>query len=153
MMLVTGQRKGNVLRMKWSEVDLTKKLWTIPMTKSGKTHRVPLNEAAVSILQQQEKFRETDNPHVFPGQKIGSSLKTVQKTWSRARRAAGVENCRLHDLRHTYASILVQRGVNLYVVSKLLGHHAPSMTARYAHLADNTLVEASDIVGTMVILD
>jgi integrase len=146
MMLATGARRGNVMAMEWADVDLDRSIWTIPVTKNGKKLRVPLNDMALSILEEQRKNRELGNPYVFPGLREGKPLTTVQQTWKRAIEKAGIANIRLHDLRHTFASHAVLNGTDLYTVSKLLGHHSPTMSARYAHLTDDALRKASNSV-------
>ena len=146
MMLYTGARRGNVMEMRWTDVEILDGehgVWNIPRTKSGKSQRVPLNVGAVAILEAQKHVRDMGNPYVFPGRKLGQSLKTVQQTWERVIRKAGIENIRLHDLRHTFASHAVTNGVSLLAVSKLLGHHSPTMSSRYAHLADRSLHQAT----------
>lgn len=143
LMLFTGIRKGNVLRMKWDEVNLAEREWLIPKTKSGRSHRVPLNESAVGALESQLRFREAENPYVFPGNKKGTCLTTVHNVWVKVRDEIGLTNCRLHDLRHTFASHLTMATGDLPAVAKLLGHQSTAMTARYAHLANDHLLQRS----------
>ena len=90
--------------------------------------------------------RMPGNPYIFPSPITGRPCPSLHFPWTRVRERAGLENLRLHDLRHSFASFLVNKGVSLYVVQGLLGHTQPRMTQRYAHLAQNTLAEAVDLL-------
>ncbi|WP_453947749.1 tyrosine-type recombinase/integrase [Bradyrhizobium diazoefficiens] len=79
------------------------------------------------------------NPYVLPGRKEGDSVKELKTTWRAIRRKAGLEEVRLHDMRHTFASIAAGAGASLYVIGKLLGHRNPATTQRYAHLANDPM--------------
>lgn len=142
MMLLTGIRRGDVMKMRWDHIEAAPEnhaVWSIPRTKSGKKQIVHLSGDAVAVLEKQRQRREAGNPFVFPGRDKDTSLRTVQQTWTRAIKRAGLKDIRLHDLRHTFASHAVSNGVPLFVVSKLLGHSSVHMSQRYSHLADDTI--------------
>ncbi|MEI7606225.1 MAG: site-specific integrase [Rhodospirillaceae bacterium] len=145
LLLLTGARAGEAMAVRWEHVDLARRTWTLPDPKGGRLTHKPLGTAAVALLQSQA--RVGGNPHVFPGERAGDHRRCLRWTWARVCRAAGIKGCRLHDLRHNFASLLVSRGVSLFVVQKLLNHSSPSMTQRYSHLAPNQLLEASDLAG------
>ncbi len=91
-----------------------------------------------------------DNPHVIAGYKLGAHLVELQKPWRRIRARAGLENVRIHDLRHSFASIAAGAGVSLPMIGKLLGHTQPATTARYAHLAADPMRAASELIGNEI---
>ncbi|TKC80406.1 site-specific integrase [Trinickia terrae] len=137
--LNTGCRKNELLRLEWSRVDLEKSiLWFEPEhTKNAKRRTVPLNEAAVVALRDQRRWLSVNVPRanwVF-AVNGDARLTTIQKGFQAACDRAGIEDFRVHDLRHTFASWLVMAGVSLYVVKELLGHSSITVTERYAHLA------------------
>lgn len=115
-------------------------------TKAGRSRAVPLNTMAVAALKAMEAHRMDDNPHVFPSTRIPAGhVHDLRGAWQAAKEAVGLPaDLHLHDLRHSYASAVVSAGNSLYAVQKLLGHAAPTMTQRYAHLADATLRAASE---------
>ena len=140
----TGCRKGELLNLKWENIDFSTRLLHLEQTKSGEWQTVPINEAARQILIRRMRLRDEvcpDTPwvffHVVPAvnSKVGDRVKDVKKSFNSACSRAGIENFRIHDLRHTFASWLVMKGVPLFEVSKLLRHASIQMTERYAHLA------------------
>ena len=137
LLLLTGCRRNEIVRLRWSEVRDDTLL--LALSKTG-PRKVPLNMRARRILERQPRG---ESPFVFPspldpsrphGQNLG--------LWYRIRRKAGIEDVRLHDLRHTHASHAVMNGVPVPVVSRLLGHSNTRMTLRYAHLADRDIEQA-----------
>nr|WP_298931126.1 site-specific integrase [uncultured Erythrobacter sp.] len=148
-LLLTGARSGETFRAKWDEFDLVAAIWQKPKanTKSGKVHRVPLNPQALELLLSAKEIAV--NEYVFAGAK-GAHLTTVKTLFTRVRKEAGIEDFRIHDLRHCYASVLAMSGVPLLAIGSLLGHSQLSTTARYAHLDDSTLRAATQVVGTKV---
>jgi len=142
MLLLTGARKQEVLQARWADIDLDRKRWHIAQTKAGRARNVPLSDTLVEMLRKLPS-RE-GSPYVFPCPKTGEPYKAIYNVWDRARKKAGLPDVRLHDLRHSFASFLINSGHSLYEVQKLLGHHSISVTERYAHLADETLKNACE---------
>jgi integrase len=140
--VVTGCRKGEALSAKWTDFDFVRGVWTKPShhTKQKRVEHVPLNEQALALLQSLPR----DGEHLFSGRKMGTHLTDLKGPWAKVCKSAKLPEVRLHDLRHSFASHLVSSGVSLAIVGKLLGHTQPQTTARYAHLADNPLREASN---------
>ncbi len=151
LLLLTGARRGEVLGMDWPHVDLETGVWVKPSshTKTKKLHRVPLNAAALEVLCKL-KDQGLSERYVFPGRRPGQPLHDLQRAFTRVCKEAEIEDFRIHDLRHSYASILASAGLSLPVIGALLGHAQPSTTARYAHLFDDPLREATERVGALV---
>ena len=140
--LFVALRKTELLRARWSDVDLEAQEWSIPNTKSGKPHTVPLSAPAVAILEALP--RTADNPYVFPGRKRGTHLVNIDKSWRRVRRTAGLDDVWVHDLRRTVGSWIATAGTSLAIVGQVLGH-APGdvkATAIYARLQRSAAREA-----------
>ncbi|SMP83268.1 Phage integrase family protein, partial [Desulfonatronum zhilinae] len=135
--------------LEWKEIDMAKAMWTLPLerNKSKKQKVIPLSDAAMEIL---ERRKDNGSEYVFPNPKTGKPLQHFFRTWDRVRKAADLDDVRIHDIRHSYASFLVNNGRSLYEVQKLLGHAQLSTTQRYAHLAHDTLRQAAEIVGRKV---
>jgi integrase len=150
LLLTTGTRLGEALAARWEHVDLDRATWTLPQTKAGRARAVVLNESAVAVLRDLLPLRQPGNPFVFPGEKKGRAMDAPRKAWRRLLARAGVAGVRIHDLRHTFASIAVSRGATLFEVQKLLEHHCSVTTERYAHLADASLRRASATVSGAV---
>jgi len=151
--MLTGCRRGEAMNARWQDIDLEAGIWVKPSahTKQKKPHRVPLGAAARELL---SKRRATVPEHidwVFPGRDHDAEpLKQIRACWDVTVKRAGLEGVRIHDLRHTYASILASAGVSLPMVGALLGHTQPKTTSRYAHLYDDPLRAATDRVGEMI---
>jgi len=109
---------------------------------------VYLNAPARALLQ--ELPRMVDNPRVIPGMRADSGSASIDNAWSRVRAAAGLTNVRLHDLRHSFASVGAAGGLSLPIIGALLGHKHASTTARYAHLSADPLRAANDEVGARI---
>lgn len=148
-MLLTGCRRGEALGAQWSHFDLTNRIWTKPSaeTKQRREHRVPYSLAVADLLDR--RLAETGGSFIFPG-RLGSPLVEVRKTWSKACEAAGLDRVRIHDLRHTFASLLASSGQSLLVVGELLGHSTPQTTKRYANLYDDSLRMAAESISQFV---
>ena len=131
-MLFTGARKMNVLSMRWEDVHLERALWTIPLTKSGDSQRVPLAPAAVELLTRRRE-RSNGSIYVFPGTRKPHRT-DVKSAWDRIRAAASLEDVRLHDLRRTLGSWQAAAGVSLPIIGKSLGHRDVQTTQIYARL-------------------
>lgn len=151
LLLLTGARRGETMRARWDEFELDGGTWTKPAasTKQGRVHRIPLSDAAVALLREIRVTAEAKAAFVFVG-RTGRPLTDIKATWSRACHAAGLTEVRLHDLRHTYASILASAGMSLPLIGRLLGHTQAATTARYAHLLDDPLREATERVAAVV---
>ena len=143
MLILTGARKQEVLKAHWQEFDVDARSWRIPMTKSGKARHVPLSDQTLRLLAE-IKRRELGSPFVFPNPKTGRPYVSIFYAWDTARKNADLADVRIHDLRHTFASLLVNSGRTLYEVQKLLGHTQVKTTQRYAHLSHDTLIDASN---------
>ena len=144
MLLLTGARKSEVLHAKWADLDLERKRWRIPYTKSGKPRTVPLSESALEVLRSVPRVEESG--YIFQSPVTGKPFNSIYNSWNNARKKAGLEDVKIHTLRHSFASFLVNAGRNLYEVGKLLGHTQVKTTMRYSHLADETLAEAVNSV-------
>ena len=150
--MLTGCRLNEVQTLRWEDVDLEAAELRLRDTKTG-ARMVPLSNAAVSVLSALP--RKKDNPWVIAGKKPGAHLTDVQTPWRRVRSRAELHDVRIHDLRHSFASRALALGESLPMIGKLLGHTQVQTTARYAHLA-NESVRASgsrvwDSVGVHVI--
>ena len=146
-LILTGARKGEAMHMKWVDVDFERKIWTVPLSKSGKPRYIPLSGAAMAVL---ERRNGNESDYVFPNQKTGRPISGFHNTWDRIRIKAGIPDVRIHDLRHNFASLLINNGRSLYEVQKLLGHADISTTQRYAHLSQDTLQEATELVSVTI---
>ena len=151
LLLLTGARRGEVMNATWDQFDLEAGVWTKPSahTKQKKEHRVPLSAPALQLLSEM-KAEAGLSPYVFPGRVPNEPLKEIKNFWARVCKGASITDCRIHDLRHTYASILASAGLSLPVIGALLGHTQPNTTARYSHLFDDPLREATERVGALV---
>lgn len=143
MLMYTGCRSGEILSLKWSDVFLTEGYLHLKDSKTGEK-TIPINESAKSILINLRQ--QKGNPYVFVGEKPGACLTTLKTAWTKVRRLAKLEEVRIHDLRHTFASLAIKQGVDLYTVSKLLGHKNIATTTRYAHLEIKQLIKATNVV-------
>ncbi len=141
MLILTGARKREVLDAKWEDFDLTRQAWRIPMTKSGHARHVPLSDGAIGIL---NSIPRTDSAWTFANPKTQLPYVSIFCSWDTARKQAGLADVRIHDLRHSFASLLVNSGRTLYEVQHILGHTQVKTTQRYAHLSQDTLLDASN---------
>jgi len=150
LLLYTGARKREVLDARWDEIDFSRRLLMIPVarSKSKKVHYIPLSDAALELLLALP--RQKDIPWVFFNPKTKKPPVSIFYAWDSIRKKVGLGEVRLHDLRHSYASFLVNAGRSLYEVQKLLGHHDPKVTMRYAHLSPQAMLEAVNVVGHIV---
>ncbi len=147
-LLLTGTRREEALKARWSEINLKKRTWHLPDTKNGKPRTVSLSKEAHDLLSGIDPVDGCE--YVFVNPETNKRLDNPWKAFNRLKAKAGIENFRIHDLRHSYASFAVNNNVDLFQVSKLLGHRSIKSTQRYAHLADETLRKATDVVGSYV---
>ena len=145
LLLLTGARKSEILKARWENVRLDQRLLTVPLSKSGKPRHIPLSDEAVAVIRSIP--RVPGCPWLFPGHAPGKPLSDIYVFWNKLRRELGLADVRIHDLRHTFASFLVNAGHSLYEVQKLLGHSDPRTTMRYAHLGQASLVAAAQTVS------
>ena len=152
--LLTGCRVGEALSATWDQIDLDAGKWVKPgaTTKQKTEHEAPLSAAAVVLLKSIRAAAggEPVSPYVFPGHAPSGHLVDIKRPWQAIRKAAGIEDVRLHDLRHTFASILASAGASLPMIGALLGHTQPATTARYTHLFDDPLRKMTDQVGHVI---
>jgi len=149
-LLSTGARLGEALTATWENIDIKHKTWrvTASVSKSKRMRAIPLNGSAISVLEAVDTRGQFD--HVFINTKTGNPYKCIKKTWSRIRDEVGLVKFRLHDLRHNYASMLVNSGRSLYEVQHILGHSDPKVTMRYAHLNTEILHDAVDAASARI---
>ncbi len=146
--LATGMRKTALMNLRWDDVDFYKGFITLrgDVAKKAKTERIPLSQTARAILQATQKIGNSE--YVFPG-KDGGPRREFRRVANRVKKKAGLPSDfrPLHGLRHAYASLLASSGkVDLYTLQKLLTHSSPTMTQRYAHLADEAMFRAASVV-------
>jgi integrase len=151
LLLLCGPRRGELLAAKWKDIDLTLGVWVKPAstTKQRKMHTIPLSAAARQLLAEMRAQAGDDAVYLFPARFTPHRL-DLDDAWDALRKAADLGDLRLHDLRHTFASLLVSSGQSLPLIGALLGHASPVTTARYAHLFDDVQRSAADRVGAII---
>ncbi|SPD73770.1 Phage integrase family protein [uncultured Desulfobacterium sp.] len=150
MVLYTGMRRTELFKLKWTDIDFDRGFILIRDPKGGPDQKIPLNDAARSLLESHPKY--PNSLFVFPG-RGGRQRIDINHQVGRIKKAAGLPDDfrALHGLRHVYASMLASSGnVDMYTLQKLLTHKSPLMTQRYAHLRDETLKRASDLAGDII---
>ncbi len=147
LLMLTGCRLREILRLQWDEVDLERAELRLRDSKTG-PRTVPLSPPAARVLA--DRPREPDSPWVIPGRFAGRCLATLDGPWSRVRARAELEDVRLHDLRHSFASRALALGESLPVIGKLLGHTEVQTTARYAHLAEESVMESAARIAASI---
>lgn len=143
MLILTGARKTEVLRARWQDFDLARRNWRVPETKSGVARNVPLSDGAIDILSHVPRIPQCE--YIFANPKTFQPFTSIFSAWNAARERAGLKEIRIHDLRHSFASLLVNEGRTLYEVQRILGHSQIRTTQRYAHLTNQTLVDAANV--------
>lgn len=147
LLVLTGARQGEILGLRWDEVNFERGCLELSDSKTGEKE-VFLPAAALQILC--EIPREEGNPYVIAGRKPGTHLVNIKDSWGAIRAAADLDDVRLHDLRHSFASFGARAGMSLPVIGALLGHRETATTARYAHLSDDPLRAAAQAIGNEV---
>jgi integrase len=160
-LIYTGARKREVLDARWKDIDWDQRSWRIPKTKSGKVRHVPLSSGAYEVLNTLKKlllaghwgaglrpasFEQVPDQFIFMNTRTGKAYVSFYYSWHAARNRAGMPEFRVHDLRHSFASFLVNAGRSLYEVQDLLGHSDIRTTSRYAHLSRERLISAVQAV-------
>jgi integrase len=150
--LYTGMRRGEILNLKWSDIDTERGFITLRDPKGGSDQKIPLSKSASNVF---DKIQPTKgNQFIFPGRYKGAPMAVLpRKSLDRIRKTAGLSKGfrPLHGLRHVYASMLASSGqVDMYTLQKLLTHKSPVMTQRYAHLRDEALRKASDVAAQII---
>lgn len=150
-LLSTGARRGEALKARWCDIDVANRVWRIPAenSKSKKPRAIPLNSSALKVLQELGAPKSTEQS-LFISDYNGRPLRCITHAWFRMREKAGLEDVRMHDLRHSFASYLVNSGRSLYEVQQILGHSDPSVTMRYAHLSSQALQGAADSAAIFI---
>ena len=146
-LILTGARRGEVLKAQWKDIDLNNMMWTIPTSKNGKKRYIPISNELCKLILSIPKISKT---YLFPSPKTNLPQNDVFKAWNTARIKANLKDVRMHDLRHTFASQLVNEGRSLYEVQILLGHSNMKMTQRYAHLNNESLMSAVSCAGKLL---
>jgi integrase len=151
LMLLTGARRGEVLAARWKDFDLPAGVWTKPAsaTKQKRIHTIPLSDAARQLLGKMQDEADDSAVYLFPARRTPYRL-DIDDAWATLRKAANIPDVRLHDLRHTYASVLASAGLSLPVIGALLGHATPVTTARYSHLFDDPLRQATERASAII---
>ncbi|MFV2001978.1 MAG: tyrosine-type recombinase/integrase, partial [Paracoccaceae bacterium] len=147
--LLTGARIGEVLTAKWSDLDLDRGVWIKPShhTKQKRTEHLPLSGAALDLLLLMKEAYTRNSVYLYPGRNPDKPLADLKRFWKSILAMSEIEDYRIHDNRHTHASQLVSSGVSLAIIGRLLGHTNPITTQRYAHLADEPLRQAAEIMA------
>jgi integrase len=142
LLLLTGARKRELLDAKWENISIDRKVWFIPETKTGKARHVPLSKAALDIIVGLPKFDKCPWLLPNPRGKVKKPYTDIKHPWETARAAVGLDGLHLHDLRHSAASFMINAGIDLFAVGRILGHADHQSTMRYSHLANDTLMQA-----------
>ena len=144
LLVFTGCRRDEILKLQWAHVDLENRCLRLPDSKSG-AKLVPLGAPALELLAALPKVN--GNPYVLPGEVPGKHYVALEKAWHRLRAKAGLADVRLHDLRHSFASVAAGMGESLILIGSLLGHSDTATTARYAHLSSDPRRAAADRIA------
>ena len=148
LLLLTGMRLNEVLRLLWTEVDLERGILLLADSKTGKK-AIILGAPAVKLLAEMPR---TASRYVFPGGKNGQPFHDLKKAWRSVTKAAQLDGVRIHDLRHTFASYSASAGASLPMIGRLLGHSQAATTARYAHLAHDPVRDIADRTSASIAL-
>jgi integrase len=144
LLILTGCRLGEILNLRWAEVDLQERCLRLADSKTG-DKLVYLSQSALKVLQRIP--RSPDTAYVIFGRRPAKHLVEIRRVWYRVRSLACIDDVRIHDLRHTYASVGVSAGLSLPIIGGLLGHSQPQTTARYAHLYADPIRAATELIG------
>jgi integrase len=146
LLIFTGCRLNEILRLRWEFVDWEQAYLRLPDSKTG-SKVLHLNAPAMQVL---GGLRGGGSPWVIPGVRPGQPLVNLTRPWRRILSRAGIQSLRIHDLRHSFGAIAAGSGLALPIIGRLLGHTQVATTARYAHLADDPIRQASEAVGQRI---
>ena len=149
--MLTGARSGEVRQARFEQFNLDLGSWSKPAatTKQRKIHRIPISGDVAAIVRQRSLVVPRGNPWLFPGDTPGQPVKEIRRFWIGIQTEAKLPDVRIHDLRHTFASLLVSGGASLEMIGKLLGHTQMQTTQRYAHLMDSPLRDGVNAVASI----
>ena len=148
LLMLTGARLREILNARWDWIDLSRGVMFLPTSKTGKKP-LYLSAAAQSVL---AGIRRVEgNEYIIAGAKLGAPRADLKRPWNAIRRVAGLDGLRLHDLRHSFASVGAGTSLGLPILGKLLGHSQPATTARYAHLDADPMLRAAETIGTSIL--
>ena len=149
MCMLTGARLGEVRQARFEQFNLEHMSWSKPpaMTKQRRAHRVPISDETAAIVRQRQLLVPRGTPWLFPGEVPGQPVQEVRRFWAQIQKTCDLSDVHIHDLRHTFASLLVSGGASLEMIGKLLGHSQMQTTLRYAHLMDSPLRAGVDAVA------
>jgi integrase len=147
-LILSGCRKREVLDAKWKDFDFQRRIWRIPTPKTGKARFVPISDGLINLLN--DVPRGNGSEWVFPNSTTNKPFVNFFCAWDNARKKAGLSDVRVHDLRHSFASFLVNSGRTLFEVQRILGHSQVKTTQRYAHLSHDTLLDATNAVNSQI---
>ena len=144
--LFTGARSGEIVAIEWKHIDWDRRIILLPDSKTNSPRTIHLSDAALEVLKTTPRIGR----FVIAGTKPDAPYKNLSRAWIVARAYAGLGDVRLHDLRHSYASLAAGRGVSLHMIGKLLGHKVAATTMRYAHLARDAVAAINDELGEAI---
>jgi len=147
LLFFTGARLREILTLQWSDVDFDKAMLRLPDSKTG-SKLIYLSAPALETLSAIPKLE--GNPYVICGRKPGSHWVALQRPWRRIRERAGLNDVRIHDLRHNFGAVAASGGLSLPIIGRLLGHNQPATTARYAHLSADPVRAANEAIGSHI---
>jgi integrase len=142
LLMLSGARVSELLHARWEHVDIERKTLLIPTSKTGRARRVPLSKPAIELIGKLPRFDGC--PYLLPNPEKLKPFVSIKHSWQTARKEAKLQGLRIHDLRHSAASAMINSGVDLYTVGRILGHADHKSTMRYAHLANDTLLAAAE---------
>jgi len=150
--LLTGARRGELLAARWDDIDIEAGVWVKPAatTKQKTAHRIPLSEAARRLLAEMRQGADTDAEWVFPAPRKPGHRTDLKEAWEVVRKAAHIPDVRLHDCRHSFASVLASQGLSLPIIGALLGHATATTTYRYSHLMMDPLRRATEAASAVI---
>ena len=147
LLIFTGCRRNEILHLRWEDVDLDRAVIMLPRSKTGR-RPVYLSAPAIAVLSSLPRVAK--NPYVICGEREGQHLVNLRKAWVRICKVARLRGVRLHDLRHSFASVGVSGGASLPIIGRLLGHTKTATTERYSHLAADPVRAANEAVGNQI---